>query len=365
SRFAEIAISGALRWLLRDAARREDLDLPDPRHPETGSGLVILGMGKLGANELNYSSDVDLIVLYDEGAVPYIGKKSAQDCFIRLIRDLVKLLQQPTRDGYVLRTDLRLRPDPGVTPIVVSMSAAEQYYESLGQNWERAAMIKARPVAGDLVAGAGFLKRMQPFIWRRNLDYAAIADIHSIMRKIHRHESDGKIRVEGQNVKLGRGGIRDIEFFAQTQQLIAGGREPSLRLSTTVGALDALARGSWIDNVAAGELTDAYKFLRQLEHRLQMILDEQTQTMPKGAEGVAHLACFMGFPDQALFRATFLGHLERVCYHGRILFNSSPDALREGKLNFAGVDDDLDTLAKLSDLGFEEARGASQTIRGW
>ena len=193
SRFAEIAISGDLRWLLRDAARREDLDLPDPRHPETGSGLVILGMGKLGANELNYSSDVDLIVLYDEEGVPYIGNKSAQDCFIRLIRDLVKMLQQPTGDGYVLRTDLRLRPDPGVTPIVVSMSAAEQYYESLGQNWERAAMIKARPVAGDLVAGAGFLKRMQPFIWRRNLDYAAIADIRSIVRRIHRHEGGNPV----------------------------------------------------------------------------------------------------------------------------------------------------------------------------
>ncbi|SVD98233.1 uncharacterized protein METZ01_LOCUS451087, partial [marine metagenome] len=256
----------------------------------------------MGANELNYSSDVDLIALYDDEGVPYIGKKSAQDCFIRLIRDLVKMLQQPTRDGYVLRTDLRLRPDPGVTPIVISMSAAEQYYESLGQNWERAAMIKARPVAGDLVAGAGFLKRMQPFIWRRNLDYAAIADIRSIMRRIHRHESDDDIRVEGQNVKLGRGGIRDIEFFAQTQQLIAGGREPNLRHSTTVGALDALARGGWIDNIAAVELTEAYEFLRQLEHRLQMILDEQTQTMPKGAEGVAHLACFMGFPEETLFR---------------------------------------------------------------
>ncbi len=365
SRFAEIAISSAVRWLLRNAARRGDLDLPDTQHPETGSGLVVLGMGKLGANELNYSSDVDLIVLYDEEAVPYIGKKSAQDCFIRLIRELVKMLQQPTRDGYVLRTDLRLRPDPGVTPVVVSMSAAEQYYESLGQNWERAAMIKARPVAGDLVAGASFLERMQPFIWRRNLDYAAIADIHSIMRKIHRHESDGDIRVEGQNVKLGRGGIRDIEFFAQTQQLIAGGREPSLRLSTTVGALDALAHGGWIDNIAAAELTEAYEFLRQLEHRLQMILDEQTQTMPKEAEGVAHLACFMGFPDETLFRATLSRHLQRVRYHGEILFNSSPDGLRESKLNFTGTDDEPDTLAKLSALGFEEVRGASQTIKGW
>ena len=170
SRFADAAISGAVRWLLRDAAGRGELHLPDDDAPERGGGLVILGMGKLGADELNYSSDVDLIALYDAEAAPYVGERSAQDCYIRMVQALVKMLQEPTRDGYVLRTDLRLRPDPGVTPVVVAMHAAEQYYESLGQNWERAAMIKARPVAGDLAAGAAFLERLQPFIWRRNLD---------------------------------------------------------------------------------------------------------------------------------------------------------------------------------------------------
>ncbi|MBT3535162.1 MAG: glutamine-synthetase adenylyltransferase, partial [Rhodospirillaceae bacterium] len=340
SRFADGAIGGAVRWLLGDAARRGDLDPPDLKQPEQGSGLVVLGMGKLGANELNYSSDVDLIALYDEEAVPYVGPRTAQDCFIRLIRDLVKMLQEPTRDGYVLRTDLRLRPDPGVTPVVVAMGAAEQYYESLGQNWERPAMIKARPVAGDLAAGAEFLERLQPFVWRRNLDYAAIADIHSIMRKIHSHEGDGDIAVEGHNVKLGRGGIRDIEFFAQTQQLIAGGREPGLRLSATVAALDALAMGGWIDGVAADELTKAYEFLRQLEHRLQMVADEQTQTMPKTADGVDHMAAFMGFATGTDFRAALLHHLGRVRHHHGLLFDATPDRLGDGNLLFTGTDDD-------------------------
>ncbi len=365
SRFADGVIGGAVRWQLRQASARGELNLADENRPDVGCGLAIIGMGKLGANELNYSSDVDLIALYDEEAAPYTGKRTAQEFYIRLVRDLVKMLQQPTRDGYVLRTDLRLRPDPGVTPVVVAMGAAEQYYESLGQNWERAAMIKARPVAGDLDAGAAFLERLQPFIWRRNLDYAAIADIHSIMRKIHSHEGDGDIAVEGHNVKLGRGGIRDIEFFAQTQQLIAGGREPDLRRAATVDALHALARGGWIDGIAASELTTAYEFLRQLEHRLQMVGDEQTQTMPKAAEGVAHIACFMGFATETEFRTELLFHLERVRHHHGILFDSTPDRLGDGNLIFTGTDDDPVTLERLAAMGFEGAQGASQTVRAW
>lgn len=370
SQFADAAISGAVDWLLRDAARRGELRLQDETTAGKGSGLVVLGMGKLGAYELNYSSDVDLIALYDDEATPYIGKRTAQDCYIRLIQALVKMLQQPTRDGYVLRTDLRLRPDPGVTPVVVSIRAAEQYYESLGQNWERAAMIKARPVAGDLAAGAAFLENLQPFIWRRNLDYAAIADIHSIMRKIHSHAGDvSAMTVEGHNVKLGRGGIRDIEFFAQTQQLIAGGRDATLRVPATCDALGALARGRWIDGTVAGELTLAYEYLRQLEHRLQMVGDEQTQTMPRTAEGVAHMACFMGQGgeghDSTAFRAALLHHLDRVQHHHGILFDTAPALLGDSGLNFSGMDEDPETLAKLANMGFEGGQGAFDTVRGW
>ncbi len=370
SQFADAAIGGAVDWLLRDAARRGELRLQDETMAGKGSGLVVLGMGKLGAYELNYSSDVDLIALYDDEATPYIGKRTAQDCYIRLIQALVKMLQQPTRDGYVLRTDLRLRPDPGVTPVVVSVRAAEQYYESLGQNWERAAMIKARPVAGDLAAGAAFLENLQPFIWRRNLDYAAIADIHSIMRKIHSHAGDvSAMTVEGHNVKLGRGGIRDIEFFAQTQQLIAGGRDATLRVPATCDALDALARGGWIDGTVAGELTLAYEYLRQLEHRLQMVGDEQTQTMPRTAEGVTHMACFMGqggkADDAAAFRAALLHHLDRVQHHHGILFDTAPALLGDSGLNFSGMDEDPETLEILVNMGFEGGQGAFDTVRGW
>ena len=369
SQFADAVIGGAVSWLLRDAARRGELRLDDDAQVALGSGLVILGMGKLGANELNYSSDVDLIALYDDEVAPYIGKRTAQDCYIRLIQALVKMLQEPTRDGYVLRTDLRLRPDPGVTPVVVSMRAAEQYYESLGQNWERAAMIKARPVAGDLAAGAAFLDGLQPFIWRRNLDYAAIADIHSIMRKIHSHAGDGAITVEGHNIKLGRGGIRDIEFFAQTQQLIAGGREPTLRVRATCDALETLARGGWIDGAVAEELTLAYEYLRRLEHRLQMVGDEQTQTMPRTGEGVAHLACFMGQGGDGAkagrFRAELLHHLDRVQHHHGMLFDTTPAPSGTANLIFSGSDDDPETLESLAAMGFDGVQGASATVRGW
>jgi len=372
SQFADAAIDGAVCWLLRDAGRRGELRLADEARAGVGSGLVVLGMGKLGANELNYSSDVDLVALYDAEVTPYIGKRTAQDCYIRLIQALVKMLQQPTKDGYVLRTDLRLRPDPGVTPVVVSTHAAEQYYESMGQNWERAAMIKARPVAGDLAAGAAFLETLQPFIWRRNLDYAAIADIHSIMRKIHNHAGEGRssaMTVEGYNVKLGRGGIRDIEFFAQTQQLIAGGREPKLRASATCDALDVLAQGGWIDGAVAEEMTLAYEYLRRLEHRLQMVGDEQTQTMPRAANGVAHLACFMGQggggPRAAPFRAELLHHLARVHYHHGILFDAAPALSGDGSLIFSGTDDDPETLEKLAAMGFDGVQGAADTVRGW
>ena len=365
SDFADAAIGGAVRWLLRQLGGRGDLLLPDAARAEVGSGLAVLGMGKLGARELNYSSDVDLIVLFDQEVVPYAGKDSPQACFIRLVKDLVKLLQQPTGDGYVLRTDLRLRPDPGATPAVISMAAAEQYYESLGQNWERAAMIKARPVAGDLAAGAAYLERLRPFIWRRNLDYAAIEDIHSIKRQIHSHRGHADIAVEGHNIKLGRGGIRDIEFFAQTQQLIAGGRDPGLRAPATCDAIAALTEAGWITPPVAEEMVAAYDYLRRLEHRLQMIGDEQTQAMPKIADGVAHVANFMGHADLASFRDELLAHLDRVQRHYANLFETAPALSEGGNLVFTGTDDDPETLDTLEAMGFSGAQGVSATIRGW
>ena len=192
-------------------------------------------MGKMGARELNYSSDIDLIVFYDAASPALAPDTEPGPFFVRLTRSLVKLLQERTPDGYVFRTDLRLRPDPGSTGIAVSTAAALDYYESVGQNWERAALIKARPCAGDVAAGEKLLRDLAPFIWRKHLDYAAVADIHAMKRQIHAYRGHGEIAVEGHNVKLGRGGIREIEFFVQTQQLIAGGRHPELRLHETLG----------------------------------------------------------------------------------------------------------------------------------
>ncbi len=224
--FADAALTAAIRFCLGDLVRLNKFAPHDLEKPEVDSGLIVLAMGKHGANELNYSSDIDLIVLYDPAKAPMAGTAEAPVEFVRLTRRLVKIMQDRTADGYVFRTDLRLRPDPGATPLAMSVPAALVYYESLGQNWERAALIKARPCAGDIPAGESFLHEIVPFIWRKYLDFAAIADVQSIKRQIHMHKGHGAIAVAGHNVKLGRGGIREVEFFVQTQQLIAGGRNP-------------------------------------------------------------------------------------------------------------------------------------------
>ncbi len=283
SAFAEASLDRAVRYLLAVAAAAGEIVAPEG----TASGLIVLGMGKLGARELNYSSDIDLIVLFDPETVRYTGRLSVQQCFARLARDLVRILDERTGDGYVFRTDLRLRPDPASTPLALSVQAALGYYESTGQNWERAALIKARPVAGDRAAGAAFLAELRPFLWRKHLDFAAIQDIHSIKRQINAHRGGSRIAIAGHNVKLGRGGIREIEFFAQTEQLIWGGRLPQLRVAATCDALRALADAERISHLIAEELIASYAFLRRVEHRLQMIDDAQTHTLPSDEAGLS------------------------------------------------------------------------------
>ncbi len=366
SDFAALAIDLAIGAVLRDAAARGDLKLPSPKEPCKGSGFVALGMGKLGARELNYSSDIDLIMLFDQEVVRYQGRKTALECYVRLTQQMVRLLHEQTADGYVFRTDLRLRPDPGSTPVALSMAAAEAYYESFGQNWERAAMIKARPVGGDLEAGRGFLKRLTPYVWRKNLDFAAIEDIHSIKRQIHAHKGHGEIAIEGHNLKLGRGGIREIEFFAQTQQLIAGGRDSRLRAIGTVEAINALVATERLDAGAAEELIADYGYLRKVEHRLQMVNDEQTHTLPDDAEGIARLADFLGEASADAFRAKLLALLTRVKTHYDELFAEAPSlGSNQGSLVFTGTDDDPETLATLQQLGFSQPPEIAAMVRGW
>ncbi|MEN6541968.1 bifunctional [glutamine synthetase] adenylyltransferase/[glutamine synthetase]-adenylyl-L-tyrosine phosphorylase [Parvibaculum sp.] len=364
--FADAAVQASVEWLLKDAARRGQVLRPVEDTTQEGSGLAILGMGKYGSRELNYSSDIDIVVFYEPGQLPLKDGVEEGTFFVRLTQALVKILQERTEHGYVFRTDLRLRPDPGGTPVAVSLPAAEHYYESRGQNWERAAFIKARAVAGDPQAGQLFLKMLTPYIWRKNLDFAAIDDIHSMKRQIHAVGGHGTIAVAGHNVKLGRGGIREIEFFVQTQQLIAGGRDRELRGQQTCSMLDELARKNWIAPEAADELKTAYRFLRKLEHRLQMIADEQTHTLPATDEGLDHVACFLGFDSRADFAEALVGYLRCVQGHYAKLFETAPPLAEEsGSLVFTGTEDDPETLETLRNLGFAQASEMSATIRAW
>ena len=365
SHFAEAAIGAAARHLLRAAAEGGRMTANDPRDPETGSGLIVLAMGKLGGRELNYSSDIDLILLYDPAGISGIPPDGAQSFFVRLARDLVRILDERTGDGYVFRTDLRLRPDPRSTPLAMSVAAALAYYETVGQNWERAALIKARPVAGDRMAAQRFLAQLEPFIWRKNLDFAAIADIHSIKRQIQAHKGGARIAVEGHDIKTGRGGIREIEFFAQTQQLIWGGRLRELRVAATCAALRRLAAAGRIDARTADTLIADYRFLRRVEHRLQMRDDAQTHRLPADPDGVAWLASFIGYPKAELFVADLRAHLGSVEKHYSELFEEAPSLSGPGNLVFTGAEDDPDTLTTLAGLGFADPARVAAMVRDW
>jgi glutamate-ammonia-ligase adenylyltransferase len=365
TRLADAAVGTALRYLLNDAVGRGGLAL-DPAEPEKDCGVIVLAMGKMGAFELNYSSDIDLIVLFDRNAAAVAGEVEADPLYLRLTRGLVKLLQERTGDGYVFRVDLRLRPDPASTHIAVSTDSALNYYETAGQNWERAAMIKARPCAGDVVRGGAFLKEIAPFMWRKYLDFAAVADVHAMKRQIHAYRGHEEIAVEGHNIKLGRGGIREIEFFVQTQQLIAGGRNPVLRGRETLKMLAALAEGGWIGADASRDLAAAYSFLRTVEHRLQMVADEQTHTLPAERAELERFARFLGFDDRDAFADVLLDYLRKVQRHYARLFEDAPAlAAQRRPLVFSPEADRRETLDQLVELGFRRPTEISASVRRW
>ena len=366
SRFADAALGTAIDWLFRDAAGRGVMTLADPASPGVGSGYIVLAMGKYGAFELNYSSDIDLIVFYDPEIAPLAEGVEPSTHFVRLTRRMVKLLQERTGDGYVFRVDLRLRPDPRATNVAIAVEAGAAYYESLGQNWERAAMIKARCAAGDIDAGNEFLQRLAPFVWRKYLDFASIADVHSMKRQIHAFKGHGEIAVYGHNIKLGRGGIREIEFFVQTQQLIAGGRATQLRGNQTLAMLDVLAQGDWITPETAEDMKHAYVFLRSIEHRIQMQNDDQTHSLPKTVEELERFARFAGFESRDVFAAQLLERLNAVQEHYAALFEHAPSLGDDGgSLVFTGGEDDPDTLETLQQMGFERPSEVSALVRDW
>ncbi|MEA2891807.1 MAG: [glutamine synthetase] adenylyltransferase / [glutamine synthetase]-adenylyl-L-tyrosine [Bradyrhizobium sp.] len=363
---AVASVQSALRYLLRQEAARGRLKPPNPERPEDGSGLVVLAMGKMGAGELNYSSDIDLIVFFDLAAPTLAPDIEPQPFFVRVTQALARLLQQRTGDGYVFRVDLRLRPDPASTQVAMSIEAALHYYEREGRTWERAAMIKARPCAGDAKAGEALLADIAPFVWRKHLDFAALADVHDMKRRMQTFRGQSEIAVEGHNVKVGRGGIREIEFFAQTQQLIAGGRHPELRARPTLEALQVLASSNWITFAARDELTAAYEFLRRVEHRLQMVADEQTHTLPEQVEAVERFSHFFGYDSRDAFAKDLLGHLKVVQGHYEKLFEGDPAGTAKlPTFGYGAGPADKRLLDFLASLGFKNPVMVAETVRQW
>lgn len=366
SDLADAALTSALRAAARMVTAQGQMKPVAPDDPAGPvPGFLLIAMGKHGARELNYSSDIDISVFYNAETLP-APDNDPRRLAVRLAQLIVRALEEITVDGYVFRTDLRLRPDPASTPIAVSLDAAEHYYQSVGQNWERAAFIKARACGGDIAAGEDFLASLTPFIWRRHLDYAAIADVHSIKRQILASHKGGALSSGVFDVKLGRGGIRDIELFAQTQQLILGGRDRSLRTRRTIDALAMLREVGKLEPDAEATLGDCYTLYRAVEHRIQMLEDEQTHRVPAGKEEQGRLAALCGFADWPALENELVRRRRAVADIDAQLF-SSEESLADplGSLIFTGVENNPETLATLSALGFRDPAAVSETVRGW
>lgn len=344
SDFADYALDAAI-----GAAIVERVPGAEPR------GLAAIALGKQGSHELNYSSDIDPILIFDPATLPHRERDAVEEAAVRIGRRVVEILQARDGDGYVLRIDLRLRPSPEVTPIVLPAEAAISYYESQALPWERAAFIRARAAAGDCVLGQGFLDTIRPFVWRRAIDYGTIREIRGISRRIRDHHAQGQAFGPGFDLKRGRGGIREVEFFAQIHQLIHGGRDPALRVPATLDALAALAAAGRIDAGTAAQLREAYILFRTIEHRVQMIDDRQTHTLPHG-EALDAVARLHGLDGGGDLLDLLRPHVEAV---GRIY-----DAL-DGDEGGHGATGAAVAEAGLAEAGFADPAGATRLIEGW
>ncbi len=344
SDFADRALDRAIR-----AAIEERTPGAEPR------GFVALALGKLGSRELNYSSDIDPILLFDPRTLPHRPREEPEEAAVRIGKRVVELLQARDGDGYVLRVDLRLRPSPEVTPIVLPVEGAIAYYESQALTWERAAFIRARAAAGDLALGGYFLDAIRPFVWRRGLDFGAIGEIRDLSRRIRDHYASGQGFGPGFDLKRGRGGIREAEFFAQIHQLIHGGRDAALRAPATRDALARLADAGWIAADQAAALTQSYTLLRTIEHRVQMIDDRQTHVLPHG-EALDRVARLHGLERGDDLLALLRAPVETSA---RIY-----DALDDGRPT--GFPHDAEALAsQLASAGFGDGAAAAARVAGW
>jgi len=257
-------------------------------------GFAALALGKHGSRELNYSSDIDPILIFDPETMPHRPRDEPVESAVRIARRVVELMQARDGDGYVFRVDLRLRPSPEATPLALPVNAALSYYESSALPWERAAFIRARACAGDLALGESFLAAIQPFVWRRGLDFGVVHELRAMSHRIRDHYDEGQLFGPGYDLKRGRGGIREVEFFTQIHQLIHGGRDDRLRAAATMPALAALAGGGWITTKECETLSAAYRVLRTIEHRLQMVDDQQTHHLPNDALALTNVAQLHG-----------------------------------------------------------------------
>jgi glutamate-ammonia-ligase adenylyltransferase len=363
SDIADLSVQACLRSLLLQARKEGKIGGEEARIEEN-CGLFVLALGKLGGRELNYSSDIDLIVFFERERLNLSEANAATQFAAKLVQEMVRMLQERTKDGYGFRVDLRLRPDPASTPVALSTAGALTYYETVGQNWERAALIKARCIAGDGYAAAQFLGQLAPFLWRKHLDFAAIEDIQSIKRQMDARGAPS-IALPGHNLKTGLGGIREIEFFAQIHQLIWGGRLRDIRTRATCETLAKLADAQLIQKTLAEELTQSYRFLRRIEHRLQMIDDQQTHSLPASSEALETLAIFAGYEDCQGFRETLTPHLERVHRCFSTSFRGAHSLSGEGALSFTGVEHDPGTLDTLRGMGYAHPASVASAIQAW
>ncbi len=301
SDFADHALNSAIADAIHQRVPGADVE-----------GFFAIALGKHGSRELNYSSDIDPILLFDPETMARRDRDDAGEAAVRIARAVVDLLQTRDADGYVLRIDLRLRPASEATPLAIPMNAAISHYESSALAWERAAFIRGRAAAGDITRGQQFLDTIQPFIWRRSLDFGAVEELRAMSRRIRAHHADGQAFGPGYDLKRGRGGIREVEFFVQIHQLIHGGRDPKLRVSDTLGGIAALADAGWIDAPTAATLADAYRLYRTIEHRLQMVDDRQTHSLPVDPAALRSVAHMHGLADGAALLDLLEPHVEAI-----------------------------------------------------
>ncbi len=350
SAFADHALDDAIRAAF------------DERMPgEPVQGFAVIGLGKHGSHELNYSSDIDPILLFDPATMPRRERDDPAEAAVRMGRRVTEILSARTGDGYVFRVDLRLRPTPEVTPIVLPVNAAIGYYESQALAWEQAAFIRARACSGDTALGRYFLDAIRPFVWRKSLDYRQIKEIGSVSQRIRDHYAGGQKFGPGYDLKRGRGGIREVEFFAQVHQLIHGGRDASLRAPATRDALAALAKAGRIDADEAGQLAESYALYRTIEHRLQMVDDQQTHSLPKDSEALDRVARLHGLTDGAALIALLAPHVERV---GKIYDRLIAGEEGEESQPLTPREEDALT-AYLANLGFAAPESVAQRIAAW